>query len=87
MATARGKGLNIRLKDGISCRSFSDMSGLVFFSARTCNTFFVHQSLKRAINLVEASDEMSIDEFIDHFHDGQLAIVNELEARGLLVRV
>jgi len=87
MATAGGKGLYIRLKDGISCRSFSDMSGLAFFSARTCETFFVHQSLKRAINLAEPSNEMSVDEFIEHFYDGQLATVNELEARGLLVRV
>jgi hypothetical protein len=81
------EGQVVRLSENVHCRSFSDMSGLVFFSARTCDTFFVHQSLKRAVNLVEASDEMSVDEFIDHFHDGQLAIVNELEARGLLVRV
>ena len=81
------EGLVIRLKDSVYCRTFKDLSGLVFFSARTCETFFVHHSLKSAINLVEASDEMSIDEFIEHFHDGQLAIVNGLEARGLLVRV
>ncbi|PRO74415.1 hypothetical protein C6Y40_06525 [Alteromonas alba] len=77
----------IRLKDSVYCRNFSDLSGLAFFSARTCQTFFVHQPLKRAINLAKPSDEMSVDEFIDHFHDGQLATVNELEARGLLVRV
>lgn len=81
------EGQVVRLAKYIHCRCFSDMSGVVFFSARTCNTFFVHQSLKRAINLGESPDEMSVDEFIDHFHDGQLATVNELEARGLLVRV
>lgn len=87
MATAIVNRPKIRLNEGVSCRSFSDKSGLVFFSARTCNTFFVHQFLKRAINFAEADNEMSVDEFIDHFHDGQLATVNELEARGLLVRV
>lgn len=77
----------IRLKASVCCRTFSDLSGVAFFSARTCETFFVHQPLKRAINFNETSDEMSVDEFTDHFHDGQLATVNELEARGLLVRV
>ena len=81
------EGPLIRLKDSVYCRTFSDLSGIVFFTARTCETFFVHQCLKRSINFVEADDEMSVDEFIDHFHDGQLTIVKELEARGLLVRV
>jgi len=81
------EGALIKLKSGVYCRTFSDLSGLVFFSARTCETFFVHQSLKRSVKFSNANNEMTVDEFIGHFQEGQNSTVDELEARGLLVRV
>ena len=77
----------IKLKSGVYCRTCSDLAGLVFLSARTCETFFVHQSLKRSVNFSNANIEMTVDEFIGHFQEGQNSTVDELEARGLLVRV
>ena len=56
------EGALIKLKSGVYCRTFSDLSGLVFFSARTCETFFVHQSLKRSVNFSNANIEMTVDE-------------------------
>lgn len=81
------EGRVIRLNKDVYCRTFMDMSGLVFFSARTCNTFFVHQPLVRTLDFATANDEMCINEFIEHFQDAPITIVEELEARGLLVRV
>lgn len=81
------EGQIVSLAKDVYCRSFSDLSGLVFFSARTCETFFVHQTLKRSVNFSNANDEMTVDEFIGHFQEGQISTVDELEARDLLVRV